>query len=65
MNTRLRVKYSYYAILILDTIQPIVNTTTTSESYGTYRKLMEGTTSFYVILAGSRVCIREVVRGLS
>ena len=26
------VKYSYYAILILDTIQPIVNSSTTSES---------------------------------
>ena len=50
MNTRLRVKYSYYAILILDTVQPIVNRTTTNESYGKSWKLMEGTTSFYVIL---------------
>ena len=32
MNTRLRVKYSYYVILILDTIQPIVNNVTTNES---------------------------------
>ena len=50
MNTRLEVKYSYYTILILDTVQPIVNTTTTSVSYGTDWKPMEGATSFYVIL---------------
>ena len=49
MNTRLRVKYSYYMILILDTTQPIVNNATTSESHRTSQKLMEDTTSFYVI----------------
>ena len=64
MNTRLRVKYSYYAILILDTIQPIVNTVTTNESYGKYWKSIEGTTSLYVILAWSRVCIIGVECGL-
>ena len=58
------VKYSYYAILILDTVQPIVNITTTSASYGRYRKPMEGTTSLYVILVWSRVCVTGVVRGL-
>ena len=50
MNTRLEVKYSYYVILILDTIQLIVNRTTTNASYGKSQKLMEGTTSLYVIL---------------
>ena len=43
------VKYSYYAILILDTVQPIVNSSQRMESYGTSRKLMECTTSVYVI----------------
>ena len=33
-NTRLEVKYSYYAILILDTIQLIVNSSKRMESYG-------------------------------
>ena len=44
------VKYSYYTILILDTVQLIVNSPKRMESYGKSRKLMEGTTSFYVIL---------------
>ena len=44
------VKYSYYAILILDTVQLIVNSSQRMKSYGKPRKLMEGTTSFYVIL---------------
>ena len=44
------VKYSYYAILILDTVQPIVNSSQRIESYRKSRKLMEGTTSLYVIL---------------
>ena len=51
-------------ILILDTVQPIVNIATTSESYGTYWKLIEDTTSLYVILAWSRICIIGVVCGL-
>ena len=50
MNTRLRVKYSYYVILILDTEQPIVNKTKCMESYRKSQKLMEVTTSSYVIL---------------
>ena len=33
-NTRLKVKYSYYMILILDTVQLIVNTSTQMKSYG-------------------------------
>ena len=49
------VKYSYYAILILDTVQPIVNSSQRMESYRRPRKLMEGTTSFYVILEWPRV----------
>ena len=49
-NTRLAVKYSYYAILILDTVQLIVNSTQRMESYRKPRKLMEDTTSVYVIL---------------
>ena len=65
MNTRLRVKYSYYVILILDTVQPIVNTTTTSESYGMRWKLIESTTSPYVILEQSGVYVMVVVHGLS
>ena len=44
------VKYSYYAILILDTVQLIVNSSQRMKSYGKPRKLMEGTTSFYIIL---------------
>ena len=44
------VKYSYYAILILDTVQLIVNSSQRMESYRKSRKLMEGTMSFYVIL---------------
>ena len=44
------VKYSYYAILILDTVQPIVNSSQYFESYGKSWKLTEGTTSLYVIL---------------
>ena len=54
-NTRLKVKYSYYAILILDTVQLIVNSTQRMESYRKPRKLMEDTTSLYVILECSRV----------
>ena len=49
------VKYSYYAILILDTVQPIVNSSQRMKSYRKSRKLMEGTTSFYVILRHTRV----------
>ena len=44
------VKYSYYTILILDTVQPIVNSSQRMESYRKSQKLMEGTTSFYVML---------------
>ena len=50
MNTRLRVKYSYYAILILDTVQPIVNSPKSMESYGRLWNIVEGTSSSYVIL---------------
>ena len=49
------VKYSYYAILILDTVQPIVNSSQYMESYRKSRKLLEGTTSFYVIVERSRI----------
>ena len=49
------VKYSYYAILILDTVQPIVNKSQCYESYGKSWKLAEGTTSLYVILRHTRV----------
>ena len=45
MNTRLKVKYSYYAILILDTVQLIVNSSQCMESYRKSWKFMEGTTS--------------------
>ena len=55
MNTRLKVKYSYYAILILDTVQLIVNSSQRMESYRKSWKLMEDTTSLYVILEWSRV----------
>ena len=65
MNTRLRVKYSYYAILILDTVQPIVNTVITSESCRKSQKVMEVTTSSYVILEWSGAFIMAVVCGLS
>ena len=44
------VKYSYYAILILDTIQPIVNSSQYVKSYGKSRKLREDATSLYVML---------------
>ena len=44
------VKYSYYAILILDTVQPIVNSPQRMESYRKSQKYMEATTSFYVML---------------
>ena len=64
MNTRLRVKYSYYMILILDTVQPIVNSPKPMESYGTRWKFIEGTMSFYVILEWSGVYIMSVVLGL-
>ena len=49
------VKYSYYAILILDTVQPIVNSPQRMKSYRKSRKLIEATTSHYVILEWSRV----------
>ena len=49
------VKYSYYAILILDTVQPIVNSSQRMESYRKSWKLIEGTASLYVILGWSRV----------
>ena len=52
-------------ILILDTVQPIVNRTTAMKSYRKSRKLIEGTTSLYVILEWSGVCvIAEVSRSL-
>ena len=56
-NTRLRVKYSYYTILILDTGQPIVNSTKAIESYGRRWKVVEATTSFYIILDWSGMSI--------
>ena len=64
MNTRLKVKYSYYAILILDTVQLIVNSPKRMESYGTCWKLTEGPMSFYVILGWSGVYVMSGVRGL-
>ena len=59
------VKYSYYAILILDTIQLIVNSPQCMGSYRKSRKLTEGTTSLYVILEWSRVWVIAEVRGSS
>ena len=59
------VKYSYYAILILDTVQLIVNSPKRMKSYGKSQKLMEGTTSFYVILVWSRACVMAEVGGSS
>ena len=50
-----KVKYSYYVILILDTVQPIVNRSQRIESYRMSRKIMEKTTSCYVILERSRI----------
>ena len=44
------VKYSYYTILILDTVQPIVNSPKLMESYGTHWKPIESPTSSYVML---------------
>ena len=64
MNTRLPVEYSYYAILILDTVQPIVNSPKPMESYRTRWKFIEGTTSFYIILEWSEVYVISVVCGL-
>ena len=61
----MRVKYSYYAILILDTVQPIVNSTTTVESYRRSWNLTESTMSLYVILEWSRAYIMAEVGGLS
>ena len=49
------VKYSYYMILILDTVQLIVNSPTRMKSYGKSQKPTEGTTSYYVILEWSGV----------
>ena len=63
-NTRLEVKYSYYAILILDTAQLIVNNPKCMESYGTCWKLTESPTSLYVILKWSGVYVMSGVRGL-
>ena len=51
-------------ILILDTIQPIVNSLTTNESYRTYQKVMEGTLSPYIILDWSGMCVISVDYGL-
>ena len=59
------VKYSYYTILILDTVQLIVNSSQRIKSYRKSRKLMESTTSFYVILEWSRVYVMAEVGGLS
>ena len=58
-----KVKYSYYAILILDTVQPIVNSSQRMESYRTSRKLMEGATTFYVMLEQSRIYVMTEVDG--
>jgi hypothetical protein len=44
------VKYSYYRILILDTVQPIVNSNNHMKSYGIKWNMLEPTTSFYVML---------------
>ena len=46
-NTRLKVKYSYYVILILDTVQLIVNSSPHTESYRKSQKHIE---TYYVIL---------------
>ena len=51
------VKYSYYWILMLDTVQPIVNSNKAMESYGKRQKVVEGTTSFYIILVWTRICV--------
>ena len=59
------VKYSYYTILILDTVQPMVNSSQRIESYRKSQKLMEGTTSFYVILVWFRMCVITEVGGSS
>ena len=59
------VKYSYYTILILDTIQLIVNSPKPMESYRKSRKLMETTTSLYVILSWSGTYVIAVVGGSS
>ena len=48
------VKYSYYRILILDTVQPIVNSNKAMESYGKRQKVVEDTMSFYNVLHHSR-----------
>ena len=48
------VKYSYYRILILDTVQPIVNSNKAMESYGKRQKVGEDTMSFYNVLHHSR-----------
>ena len=47
MNTRLKVKYSYYTILILDTEQPRVNRT---KPYEVVWKAMECSRKYYIIL---------------
>ena len=49
------VKYSYYAILILDTVQLIVNSPQHMKSYRKSWKPIEGTMSLYIILEWSRV----------
>ena len=59
------VKYSYYMILILDTVQLIVNSPKPMESYRKSRKLMETTTSLYVILSWSGTYVIAVVGGSS
>ena len=59
------VKYSYYTILILDTVQLIVNSPKPMESYRKSRKLMETTTSLYVILSWSGTYVIAVVGGSS
>ena len=51
------VKYNYYQILILDTVQPILNSSNHMRSYGTGWKPLESTTSFYIILVWARIYI--------
>ena len=51
-------------ILILDTIQPMVNSPKSMESYRTHQKSIEDTTSPYIILDWSGVCVISVKHGL-
>ena len=49
------VKYSYYAILILDTVQLIVNSNQRMKSCRKSQKVTEDTTSYYIILQWSGI----------